>query len=259
MVRSCDRALPEIDAIAQCRDYGANLKLQSLHFLARVCPAQGGVYYLVDDNLNCSDYAIIGIDSKVHEDYLSHYGEVDPLHARHYVHSDRNIITKDGLAAGLQRKWEVYINEFLKPGGLNHIMEIFLRDESRIIAGLSLTRSESCKPFTASEISMVERVRAYIEFNSLHFRQLHASLNADPLREFKQSLSRQEARVFELLCRGACNKEISRRLFIQECTTKTHLRHIYAKFSVENRQELLALVLSRGSSVSRQSNPGLRP
>tara|TARA_R110001599_G_scaffold353847_1_gene599999 strand:- start:4498 stop:5226 length:729 start_codon:yes stop_codon:yes gene_type:complete len=227
-------------------DFGNQLKIQSLRFLAGAGFAQGGVFYLVDDNLNARDYVTFGIDSSIHTNYLNYYDEVDPLHARHYIHTDRNVVTEKDVARGLYRKCEQYLNEFLKPCGLNHIMEVFLRSESRIIAGLSLIRAEPSRPFTAREIESIEQAREYVEFNVRQFMEKDRSSNVDPLWLIQQSLTRKELQIFELLCDGACNKKISLSLFIEESTVKTHLRHIYSKFIVSNRRELLALIFNHG-------------
>jgi len=58
-----------------------------------------------------------------------------------------------------------------------------------------------------------------------------------------QSLSRREAQVALLCMRGLTNAEIGRRLRVSEQTVKFHLRHIFIKFGVRRRTELISKLL----------------
>jgi LuxR family maltose regulon positive regulatory protein len=55
-----------------------------------------------------------------------------------------------------------------------------------------------------------------------------------------QVLTAREVEVLDELRRGSSNRQIAKRLFISESTVKVHLRHIYEKFGVRTRTELLA-------------------
>jgi DNA-binding NarL/FixJ family response regulator len=56
----------------------------------------------------------------------------------------------------------------------------------------------------------------------------------------REPLSRRELEVLELVAEGTTNREAARRLFISEATVKTHLLHIYAKLSVNDRAAAVA-------------------
>ena len=56
-------------------------------------------------------------------------------------------------------------------------------------------------------------------------------------------LSRREAQVALCCIEGLTNAEISDRLCISEDTTKTHLQHVFAKFGVRRRTELISRLL----------------
>jgi DNA-binding CsgD family transcriptional regulator len=64
----------------------------------------------------------------------------------------------------------------------------------------------------------------------------------------KQNLSRREAQVALLCMRGLTNAEIGRRLRVAEQTVKFHLRHIFIKFGVRRRTELISKLLMRYGS-----------
>ncbi|MEO1030486.1 MAG: LuxR C-terminal-related transcriptional regulator [Bacteroidota bacterium] len=53
------------------------------------------------------------------------------------------------------------------------------------------------------------------------------------------NLTNQEERVAELIIQEKTNKEIANELFISLSTVKTHIRNLYAKLEVSNRQEFV--------------------
>lgn len=59
------------------------------------------------------------------------------------------------------------------------------------------------------------------------------------------ALSRREAQVALCCAKGLTNSEIGKRLFISEQTVKFHLRHIFVKYGVRRRTELISQLLSR--------------
>ena len=60
-----------------------------------------------------------------------------------------------------------------------------------------------------------------------------------------RSLSRREAQVALCCTEGLTNAEIGERLFITEQTVKFHLRHIFVKFGVRRRGELISRLLQQ--------------
>jgi len=60
-------------------------------------------------------------------------------------------------------------------------------------------------------------------------------INADTLY-----LTNQEKRIAELIIQGKTNKDIASELFISLSTVKTHIRNLYGKLEISNREELTA-------------------
>ncbi len=60
-----------------------------------------------------------------------------------------------------------------------------------------------------------------------------------PDKTLLQSLSVQEKRVFELLRKGASNKEISTELNIEVSTVKSHVYKIFTRLGVKSRKEIV--------------------
>lgn len=67
-------------------------------------------------------------------------------------------------------------------------------------------------------------------------------------------LTRREREIALLYCQGRSTPYIADELFISETTVKTHIRHIYAKLDVHNKQDLLSAadraVASEGGRAS---------
>jgi DNA-binding CsgD family transcriptional regulator len=60
-----------------------------------------------------------------------------------------------------------------------------------------------------------------------------------------EPLTLRETEVLRELEEGYTNREIAQCLYIGETTVKAHLRHIYEKFGVRTRAELLARLAKR--------------
>jgi DNA-binding NarL/FixJ family response regulator len=60
------------------------------------------------------------------------------------------------------------------------------------------------------------------------------------------ALTTREIEVLRLVASGHANKEISARLFINEETTKTHIKNILAKLRAKDRTHAVSLGLKRG-------------
>lgn len=52
---------------------------------------------------------------------------------------------------------------------------------------------------------------------------------------YRYSLTERENDVMKYVAKGYDNKQICDKLFISETTLKTHLRNLYKKFSVSNK------------------------
>jgi DNA-binding CsgD family transcriptional regulator len=61
----------------------------------------------------------------------------------------------------------------------------------------------------------------------------------------RDNLSRREAQIALCCAEGLTNAEIGEKLFISEETVKFHLRHVFAKFGVRRRGELISRLLRR--------------
>lgn len=70
------------------------------------------------------------------------------------------------------------------------------------------------------------------------------------------NLSRREAQVALCCAEGLTNAEIGDKLSVTEQTVKFHLRHIYVKFGVRRRGELISRLLRHEESPVAGATPG---
>lgn len=64
------------------------------------------------------------------------------------------------------------------------------------------------------------------------------------------TLSPREREILGLLIEGRTNKDIARRLDLQEITIKIHLRNVYRKIGAVNRAQAVRIALSSGWNLS---------
>lgn len=69
---------------------------------------------------------------------------------------------------------------------------------------------------------------------------------ARPASGTLDSLSGREREILALLIDGRTNKEIARKLELQEITIKIHLRNVYRKIGAANRAQAVRIALSSG-------------
>jgi len=56
-------------------------------------------------------------------------------------------------------------------------------------------------------------------------------------------LTERELEIISILIKGKNNKDIADYLYIEECTVKTHLKNIFRKLKINNRNEIMALLV----------------
>lgn len=87
-------------------------------------------------------------------------------------------------------------------------------------------------------------VEPYPKEYQQHLAQMGYSAALERVAE-RDKLSRREAQIALCCVEGLTNAEIGAKLFISEETVKFHLRHIFTKFGVRRRGELISRLLRR--------------
>lgn len=73
-----------------------------------------------------------------------------------------------------------------------------------------------------------------------------AAVPADARTAFGDAFTPREREIMGLLCEGATNDEISKRLYLSLSTVKNHIHHVYTKLGVRNRAEAVVAIRELG-------------
>jgi ATP/maltotriose-dependent transcriptional regulator MalT len=103
-----------------------------------------------------------------------------------------------------------------------------------------------CQDHSRRRLRVVVRLAGgdrYVAGSALTTRPLSLGARQDGPED---NLTARERAVLAQLVAGASNREIAAALFIGVETVKTHLRRIYGKLGVSNRQEAIRSALTQG-------------
>ncbi|EKK8283329.1 LuxR family transcriptional regulator [Salmonella enterica] len=214
------------------------ITLHCLQSIAQLIPLSSAVFYRVNAYLKPEAYVLHNISNSTHQQYLEHFQPLDPLSPSRF---GQQVITVATMTPGICARHRHYYHEFMLPNHVCDMIEIFIRRGHRIIAGISLMRDI---PFSSEERLRAQAVQPLLGL------AIHDSLQED--NDLASILTAKEREIVGMVCEGASNKLIARKLNISLSTVKTHLRNIFAKTEVINRTELVSR--TRMSSVQHSLN-----
>ncbi len=94
------------------------------------------------------------------------------------------------------------------------------------------------KPFDENDLLTSLEIAVFNHMNRVASKKKELSLELIN-STISTPLSSREFEILNLLKQGKSNREIGEANFVSVNTVKTHLQHIYAKFNVKNRTELV--------------------
>ncbi|HGN1707694.1 TPA: helix-turn-helix transcriptional regulator [Providencia rettgeri] len=194
-----------------------------LNTIAHIIPISASVYYLVNEHWQPDNYVLYGIPSKMHQDYLTYFHQIDPLHPDNFRSDDLRLVRMD---PNIRQQNQAFYHDFMQPNNLTDMAEIFIRRKNKIIAGISVLRDS---PFSQQEIMRLNAILPIAEL-----------MTFDVLPDSLVSYTPKEQEIIHLVREGASNKRIALLLGVSLSTVKTHLRNIFTKANVTNRTELVS-------------------
>ncbi|HVW67347.1 MAG TPA: LuxR C-terminal-related transcriptional regulator [Steroidobacteraceae bacterium] len=215
------------------------LKFSTLQWLCAAAKATAGVFYLVGRDLRQSQFLTYNVDLSFHHRYVKDLHQLDPLHPRHFPAPDERIVTLSDALPPCFRRQSEYFRIFVAPQSIHDIIEIFLRHEGRIVAGVSLLKYQAGPPLAAQDVRLLRAVHPLIEDYLGTVIAASDGAEREPSAE-RYALTERERVTVELIEDGLSNKEIARRLGISVATVKTHVRSILSKTQTTSRATLLA-------------------
>lgn len=194
-----------------------------LNTIAHIIPISASVYYLVDDLWQPDNHVLYGISSRMHQDYLQHFYQLDPLHPDKFRNDELRLVK---MAPEMKHKNQEFYHDFMQPNNITDMAEIFIRRKNKIIAGISVLRDS---PFQPQEVIRLNAILPIAEL-----------MTFDILPDSLVSYTPKEQEIIHLVREGSSNKRIALLLGVSLSTVKTHLRNIFTKANVSNRTELVS-------------------
>lgn len=243
--RAASPPLAACEEALAAHDGRRRLMARTLDWLTLFTPAAAAVFYGVDARLRISVahpfvYKLSPpglLDPLIaYRDYERLYRDLDPLSPRALADGDATVVGVED-AGGLETFAETrFAREYLAPLRLGAVTSIFLRDERRIVAVITLVRRLGEAGPSRAQLQFLRRSQPLLEAAHLVAQR---SATDDP-RELLRTggLTEREIEVALLVASGARNEEIARTLTVTEATVKTHLHRIFAKLGVRSRTQL---------------------
>jgi len=123
--------------------------------------------------------------------------------------------------------------EYFRPQGVEHGLEVPLSAPSGLDRFLILWRSPSDPDFVDSDRNVLEVLRPHLA-RMLELAELRQRV-AGERRAPTTSLTAREQEILDLVADGKTNAEIARDLWVAPSTVKKHLENVYAKLGVGRR------------------------
>jgi DNA-binding CsgD family transcriptional regulator len=227
---------------------------RALDLLTSLVPVAGAAFYAIDRPVgrgtsgpllmkrgqqDASDYRELDHERLLRE-YFIRYHKLDPFDPRRHAATKTPVVgvaEVGGPAAFARTPWA----EYLAAWGVATETVMFLREEGRITAALSLTRTREVPDLDARELLVLHRCHPLIE-DAWTLAQHEPPLLEHESLLAGRGLTGREAEVARRAAAGALTEEIARALIISPNTVKTHLKRAYAKLGVRNRTQLARLL-----------------
>lgn len=205
-------------------------------------PLSGAVFFLVEPDMRHRGTVVCNSTLEMDKQYTATYASMDPLSPEHFHHSDDRVVTIDACLASHLLKQTIYYQDFMQPHNHRYVADMFFRNGGRVVAVLSMLRTESLGDFSEVELALLRKLQPFLEYslNTVYLPQRNRQRGGF-IDQYE--LTEREVDVIELLLLGASNKEIAAELGLGLATVKTHLHHTFRKTAVNNRSELVALAL----------------
>ncbi|WP_211965497.1 MULTISPECIES: helix-turn-helix transcriptional regulator [unclassified Bradyrhizobium] len=210
---------------------------RTMQFANDVLEASGAAFYRVNHDMSLGNFLLRGVPMDFHRQYVERMNRFDPLHVRNMQATRRGVARlTDEIATVHTPDVETY-RSFSSHFGIGDMIEFFFRQESRIVAGMSVMWRDGMA-IPDSAMTMAAKMHEYMEFTLLR----ESTMETIDRKITRYGLTAREREVIDLLCCGRTNREISACLTISLATVKTHLLHIFEKLGVENRSAVVALM-----------------
>ena len=163
------------------------------------------------------------IDEQAMRDHASTWQYFDPITP--LLRAKRQPTLVDEVMLPGELKKTTFYNDFLKPCGMHHGINVYFLRDGEDVGDLRIWRAKGAPVFGEREKRLLHLLEPW-------FAKALPKNQAEPL------LSPREQEVVSLVCKGLGDKEVARLLNISFTTVRTHLNHALKKLDCANRTEL---------------------
>lgn len=173
---------------------------------------------------------------------------IDPLAPARLGELDRRVATLDDSdqvrpGAPTQRLRRAY-----RRIGVVNDVRMPIRDDRRVVAGVTLWRSRRGRAWTSAELRMLELLQPLVEHVYLACGRAAARDDWLPA-----DLTPRQRQVARLLATGATNPEVARALQLSPDTAKSHTRAVLSRLGVGSRREVAMLPLRPAAPAAKEA------
>lgn len=206
-----------------------DLRKNILVDVATLLRADFAASYVWDAKHSVSKHAIMWrIDQKAIQDYESIWQHVDPITS--LLRNQQKATFVNEIINFSALKKTAYFNEFLKPYGLYHGLNIYFFRNNIDLGDFRIWRASDSIMFSDREKRILNILEPYI-------------CNALPIDiSTRYLLTPREQEIVILVSKGLSDKDVSNLLKISFTTVRTHLQNAMRKIGCNNRTEMALMI-----------------
>lgn len=222
---------------------------RALEMLTTLVPTAAAAFYSLSGRQSrlTTDPIVIKISqsdvidpAECYREYAGRYHALDPFDPQRHADSKTAIVGVNDLGGAIAFARTPWASEYLPAWGVATETVMFLRDEGRITAGISLGRKRGAPDVSPQEQLLLRRCHPLIQ--EAYALAQRAAIPLEHEDRHVHGLTVREADIARRAAGGATNDEIARALIISPDTVKTHLKHAFAKLGVRSRMQLAVLL-----------------
>ena len=223
--------------------------LAVLEKIRDIIPYDQALFLMLDGNRKIARRHFIGFTERWMSMYMNYYSRATETD----FSLDQEAVEEDGKGCVTLIDWheldwikDDFIVNYIKPRRLSQSLSFILFDLKGAPATVFCLDRLVDGVFTDHEIETVKLLTAHLNnlYKNMFVRPSGQLRIWDKARD-EVDLTPREKEVLDLLCQGVKPAFISRELRISIGTTNKHIAHIYKKFGVDSKQELLVKLLGK--------------
>ncbi|ENX41468.1 helix-turn-helix transcriptional regulator [Acinetobacter sp. NIPH 2100] len=199
--------------------------------IATLLRADFAASYIWDAKQHVSKQGIMWqIDPKAILEYERIWQHYDPITSQLRERQQATFVNEIISLSELKRT--DYYNEFLRPHGLYHGLNIYFVRDGIDLGDLRIWRAQDSLMFSEREKRILNLLEPYMT----------QALPMDLSTQY--DLTQREQEVVILVCKGLSDKHVANLLDIGFTTVRTHLKNAMKKIGCHNRTEMASLIHS---------------